>query len=171
MNDAKTTTELQAPPDWAINLTQKVVSGFAEVDKRLDAIETNVDLQGNTMRDLQQRATAHDARITAVETRQSTNSERVRETSKVDLVHDAAIAEIRTTVQALADRPDTTEQIIAAVKDGARTPTGQKIVGVLGVVLVSALTLLGLVLQAQVAKLQAPAPPTVVYVTADGGAK
>lgn len=173
MAETKTTVELQAPPDWAIALSQKVVDGFAGVDKRLDAIETNVDLQGNTMRDVQQRMTSQENRMNELERRQATQSERVRETSKADLSHDAAIAEIRTTVQALADRPDTTEQILAAVEKGAKTPLGQKVVGALGVALVAGLTLLGLMLQAQVTKLQAPVQPTVVYVPAavDGGAR
>lgn len=177
MADTKTTVEMQAPPDWAIQLTKKVVDGFAEVDKRLDAIETNVDIQANTMRDLQQRVTAQDARLSAIDERVAKASLRVTQTSEADLSHESAIAEIRTEVRKLAERPDTGAQVLAAVDKLAEKPLVRRVGTVLVPVLMAAISLIGLQLQAKVSDLQAkqaPAqPPTIVVVSAphaDGGA-
>lgn len=167
----KTTTELQAPPDWAIALTQKVVSGFADVEKRLDGLETNIDLQGSTVRDVQKRMTAQEDRMNELERRQAHQSDRVRDTSKADLAHDAAIAEIRASVAALAERPDTGAQVLAAVEAMSQRPVLRRIGSALVPVLMLAISAIGIWLQATVSRLATaqppPAPPALVV---DGGA-
>lgn len=176
MSDTKTTTALQAPPDWAIALTQKVVDGFSEVEKRLDTIETNVDLQGGTVRDVQQRMTAQELRLNTIEERVSNASLRVKQGSAVDLTHEAAIAGIKVAVEALAQRPDTGAQVLAALEKLAEKPMVKRLTSAIIPVLLLAISLLGVKLQAQMAKLEAVAPapaPSVVYVpvAGDGGAR
>lgn len=176
MSDTKTTVEMQAPPEWAINLTKKVVDGFASVDNRLDAVEANVSALVDDKRITNERLSRiENWKEKEVEKRLDANSERVKESSKVDLKHEAAIAAIKEEVEKLAARPDTGAQVLAAVTKLGQTTTGKRLLGAATPVLLLAITLLGLLLQAQITKLQAaPAPaPTVVYVPtpADGGAR
>lgn len=172
--NTKTTTELQAPPEWAVAIMQKVVSGFADVEKRLDGLETNIDLQGSTVRDVQKRMTAQEDRMNELERRQANQSERVRDTSKADLAHDAAIAEIRASVAALAERPDTGAQVLAAVQAMGQKPLVRRIGSALVPVLMLAISAIGIWLQATVSRLASaqppqPVPPALVVVV-DGGA-
>ena len=162
-----TTVQMQAPPDWAISLSEKVSQVFSVVNvvnDRLDTIETNQDLQGATVRDLQQR-------MTLMETRQATNSERVRGASEVDLKHDAAIASLHEKVDAIAAKPDTTALVIAEIKAASGTPRGQKVIAALFGLLMLAISAIGVKLQAAVTKLEEkPAPPVYVLpAAADAG--
>jgi hypothetical protein len=170
----KTTTEIAPPPAWAIELSKSVHQGFADVEKRLDTIEANVDLQGSTVRDVQKRMTAQEDRMLEFERRQATQSERVRDTSKADMAHDAAIAEIRTAVSALAERPDTGAQVLAAVESLSQRPVLRRIGSALVPVLMLAISAIGIWLQATVSRLataQPPQPPPPAFVVVvDGGA-
>lgn len=96
MPEQPKTLELLKPPDWAIALTEKVTIGFSRVDARLDNMEANIDLQGDTTRDLAKRMTSLEERQTGLENRQASNSMRVRGVSEVDIKHDAAIASLVT---------------------------------------------------------------------------
>lgn len=150
-----TTVQLPAVPDWAIELTKSVKSGFQTVNQRLDTIETNQDLQGATVRDLQQR-------MTLMETRQANNSERVRGASEVDLKHDAAIASLIQKVDAIAEKPDTAALVLAEMKKAATTPTGQKVLGSLATLVMLVLAAATLKLQATVQRLEEkPVPPQI----------
>lgn len=170
-----TTVQMPAVPDWAIELTKTVKSGFAGVDNRLDRMETTVDTLVEDGKTSNQRMTRLEVRMDQHEERAKTNSMRVKQSSEVDMQHDAAIALLHEKVDALASK----ESVLAAVKDAAKTATGQKLIAAIVPVLLLAISLIGYRLQAQVTKLEEK-PPTVqvqpaptVYVTApsDGGAK
>jgi uncharacterized coiled-coil protein SlyX len=157
--ETKTTTQMEAPPDWAIGLKGEIVRGFEQVEKRLDTIETNVDLQGGTVRDIQKRMTAQEERMNVMETRQNLSSERVKQTSQADLGHDAAIAEIRTTVAELKERPDLGQQVLDAAEAASKTPAGQKVIGGFVSLVVIFIALMTARLQAQLSHLEEkPAP-------------
>lgn len=162
-HEHKTTVEMQAPPDWAIRLSEKVEQGFLRV-------EANIGVVNSEMQTLAARVGVMEGRMIAVEARQSTTSERVKQTSQADLGHDAAIAEIRTTVAELKARPDTAKQVLEAVEKLAERPLVKKVGGALVPVLMIAISLIGLKLQAQVAKLEAAPPPPPVVAIVDGGA-
>lgn len=164
--NTKTTVEMAAPPDWAIALTKKVVDGFTAVEKRLDAIETNVDLQGNTVRDVQQRMTAQEARLNGVEDRVTNASLRVRQGSQVDVSHDAAIADLK---QKMEDALG----ILTELRGVAANPLVRRVAYAAGTVV---LLYLGAVATRLQSKADAPAPAPVVQLVVpaaavDGGAK
>lgn len=131
---------MQAPPDWAIALTERVTQGFTSVNQRLDTIESNVDLQGVTVRDVQQRMTAQETRMNALEDRQASNSMRVKDGSKVDLAHDAAIAELKTKV-------DESLAILTRLDKVAANPMVRRVAYAVGVALLAWLSAKGLVLK------------------------
>lgn len=169
MADTKTTVEMQAPPEWAIAMKQDIVSGFARV-------EANLAVQGTELHTLGARVGVIEGRMSVVESRQTISSERVKQGSAVDLTHEADIADIRATVEALAARPDTGAQVLAAIDKLAERPLVKRLTAAVVPVLLLAISLLGVKLQAQMAKLEAVAPapaPSVVYVPApvDGGAQ
>lgn len=181
--DAKKTVDMEPPPAWAISMSEKMVQGFAGVDTRLTTIEANQSLQGGQVLDIGRRITAVEARVGGIEERQNTNSARVGRESDVNLKQDAVIAEVLTKVNAIASKPDTTDRLIAEVKDAAKTPLGQKLIGAAVGVALLGMGVVSMTLQAKMAKLEAkpetvqPAPtvyvpvPTPMAVITDGGAK
>lgn len=173
--EEKPTVKMEPPPSWAIELSKRVAEGFASVEARLDTVETNVTILVDDKRSVNDRLSRIETwKENEVNTRLSANSERVRGESSVNLKQDQVIAEVLTKVNALADKPDTTELVIGEIKSAAKTPLGQKVIGaVVGVTLLG-LGVASLSLQAKMAQLEAkPAPPTVVVVSAmpDGGTR
>jgi hypothetical protein len=97
----KPTVQLPKVPDWAVELILSVKSGFRGVDERLDTLETNLDIQGNTVRDVAKRMTALEERVVGIESRQHATSIRARQSTDNDLKHDAAIGVIISDVNEL----------------------------------------------------------------------
>lgn len=148
----KPTVELAAPPAWAIDLTMNMKAGFAAVNGRLDTMETNLDLQGDTVRDVAKRMTAVEMRQTSYEERAGKNSLSVKKESANNLEQDAAIAavkvetaEIKAAVEALTTKQDLQTEILTDIKRaGAQVianPTVRKIASLLGTAIVVALTM------------------------------
>lgn len=120
MSDEKPTTQLPAVPPWAIELTTTVKDGFRQVNARLDAVESNLDLQGGSVVDLGKRMTTLEQRVGGVEQRANEGSMRVKAESSTNLQQDAAIASI-VTEQAEAKKRDEAiqaEQAEAKKRDG-----------------------------------------------------
>lgn len=101
------------PPPWAQALGAQMTTGFSAVEKRLDAIEANVDLQKGSVQDLMQR-------MARVEDRQNTSSMRVKAESDVNLKQDSAIAEILVKVDEIATKTDAQTQILTRLESGAK---------------------------------------------------
>lgn len=97
MPEQPATVQLPKVPEWAIELTKSVKEGFARVEERLDNVETNLDLQGATVRDVAKRMTSLEERTNVLENARTKNSERAKGESAVNLKQDAAIANIITT--------------------------------------------------------------------------
>jgi hypothetical protein len=91
----------EKPPAWASALQQTMSDGFTAVEKRLDIIEANVELQGGSMQDLARRMTAAEERIGKTEERGRNDSVRAKAMSDVDMAHDAAIASLHEKVDNL----------------------------------------------------------------------
>lgn len=86
------TVEMAPPPPWAIALGQKMESGFASINTRLDSLETSDKVQLNMGHDLQQRVTQLTARVDSHEERLNTGSIRAKANSDIDEKHESAIA-------------------------------------------------------------------------------
>lgn len=181
--EEKPTVQMGAAPQWGLAILDKVAEGFSKVDTRLTTIEANQALQGGQVLDIGRRMTAIESRVGGLEGRAESHSLRVGRESDVNLKQDAVLAEVLTKVNAIEAKPDTTDRLITEVKDAAKTPMGQKIVGAALTVLLLALTLLAFKLQAQVNHLESKpetvqaAPtvyvpvPTPMAVIADAGAR
>lgn len=135
-----TTVQMQAPPDWAIALSEKVAQGFNSVNARLDTIETNVEIQGHTAQDLAKRMTNLEERAGKIEDRQASNSMRARSASQVDMTHDAAIAELKQKV-------DASLAILERLDKVAANPMVRRVAYAVGVALLAWLSAKGLVLR------------------------
>jgi len=94
-----TTVEMPAVPGWAIDLTTTVKDGFRQVNARLDAVESNLDLQGGSVVDLGKRMTLMEERVGKVEG--ASLRPRLEAESKTNMEQDAAIATILTDVSAI----------------------------------------------------------------------
>lgn len=114
--DEKPTVELEKPPTWAISLSEKVNTGFQAVNARLTGIETNQEIQGDTVRDLAKRMTAQEERANKQDERLANTSQRVREPSAHDLETAKALADEIAARTALAAKVDTID-----VKTDAQT--------------------------------------------------
>lgn len=88
----KPTVELEKPPAWAISLSEKVTTGFAGVDARLDGIETTVDNLVSDGKASNLRMTTLEVKFDEYDKRANTNSMRAKQSSEVDLKHEADIA-------------------------------------------------------------------------------
>lgn len=124
----KPTVPFEAPPAWAIEMAQKQAAGFENVNKRLDTIETNVDLQAATVRDLQQR-------VTRTEEKQDKSSlpVKVDRVTQNDGKQDLALAALSTKVDVLATEVETVKTDVGTVKSETTAQTAMlaKITGLL----------------------------------------
>lgn len=137
-----TTVQMQAPPDWAVALAEKVESGFR-------GVRADIHLLDNSVGAVKERLIVLEKWKTETEERTQKHSGGLARASEVDAAHDAAIASLHEKVDALAAKPDTTAVIVAEIKDAAKTPTGQKIIGGAVSVLLLVLAILGAKLQSQ----------------------
>jgi hypothetical protein len=120
--DEKPTVEMAPPPAWAVELSKRVVDGFASVEARLDTVETNVTILVDDKRSVNDRLSRIETwKENEVNARLSANSERVRGESSVNLKQDAVISTLVTDVAAVKEAQATaaTEraETAAAVKE------------------------------------------------------
>lgn len=127
-----TTVQMSAPPDWAIALSEKVETGFR-------GVRADIHLLDNSVGAVKERIIVLETWKKETEERTQKHSGGLARASQVDAEHDAAIAEIKQKVDELASRPDSTAVILGAVKDAAKTPTGQKVLGALVTLLLLAM--------------------------------
>lgn len=99
-----------AMPQWAAELSIAVKSGFAHVNERLVAMDANIDLQGDTTRDVAKRMTALEERQNTIEARLSNHSDRAKAAVLTDDKHDAAIALLNSKLDINTSK---TEQVLA----------------------------------------------------------
>lgn len=195
----KPTTKMEAVPEWAIALTNKVQEGFRQTN-------TNIDLLTGDLQTVKAEVRILTAWKIAVESNPTTpppiTSERVKAVieshpSQMDLETAAklgqALAELseeRAKREKLEKESATKEDVKKLLDDAAKvqtaaivsevmkTPTAQKLKSAVVPVLLLVLTLVGLKLQAAVSRLQGPpttqsnvvqVSPVTVY--ADAGAE
>lgn len=120
------------PPDWAVELGAAVQSGFDSVDTRLDAIESNQELQGGTVKDLTNRLTIQGERLDRLEERVSINSLLVASVAEVDARHDAAIVKLTADIQALTDSQVLQLDILRRLDAVAANPMVRRIAYAIG---------------------------------------
>jgi len=139
-----------------------VVRGFSE-------LEANLKIVSDDVRVTKDRVGLTEQRITSLETRAERTSDRAKSVSRQDMGQDAAIAAIKLKVDELSERPDTGAQVLTAVQALSKTPAAKRLAAVAVPVLMLAITLVGLKLQASVAKLEAAPPPPQVTAPTDAG--
>lgn len=176
----KPTVQMEKAPEWAIYINDQMRKGFERVDKRqdaqderLDKIEQQVAISADTYKDHNKRITSLEILREQDEKRAEKASQRIGHESSANLKQDAVIAEVLNKVNAINDKPDTADLVIAEIKDAAKTPMGQKLIGAAAGVALLVLGLVSVSLQAKMAQLEAkpmPAPTVVVQLPAhDGG--
>lgn len=138
--EKKITVKLEEVPPWASELTVFVKSGFADLHERLDTMATNVDIQGDTVRDVAKRMTAMEERQNAADSRAANNSERAKAMGEVqtsaglkDDKHDAAIA-------VLHQKVDRVLAIIERLDKIAANPLVRRIAYLVGAAVLAYLT-------------------------------
>lgn len=107
-----TPSVMGAIPPWAAEMHILIRDGLQRVNERLVAMDANIDLQGDTVRDVAKRMTALEERQNTLEARANNNSERAKSAAVTDDKHDAAIAMLHTK---LDDNTAKTEQVFNAV--------------------------------------------------------
>lgn len=139
-----TTVHIEAPPAWAIALSEKVATGFASVDSRLDSIETSVDVQGAMVNGLAQRLTAQEARVDKIVERQDGTSIRAKGASEVDLQHEATIGRLVVDVANLTTTQGTQLDILRRLDAVAANPMVRRVAYAVGAALLAYLTARGM---------------------------
>lgn len=165
----KPTVKMETVPDWAVKLSMDVKQGFAQVDAKIDEVKADVALLSGEHKGLAERVLRGEKRQDEVEQWRARSSERAKSEemtrSAVDLEHQAQLVHIEERFQALTKAQ--TSEIASLVKDAAKTPIGQKILGAAGLVVLALLGVAYAKLQGQ----QTPAPvPVYIQLPADGGA-
>ena len=118
-------------------------NGFQSINSRLDTIETNQEIQGDTVRDVAKRMTETEIRISKFEDRANLNSLRAKHTSDVDLKHDAAISSIMTDVANLKETQTTQLDILKRLDAVAANPMVRRIAYILASTTLSYLAIKG----------------------------
>jgi uncharacterized phage infection (PIP) family protein YhgE len=120
--DNRPTAQLPAVPDWAVELTKSVKSGFAEVKADLSLVANDVTV-------VKDRVTVVESRVGALEESRKATSIRVRESQASDLEHAAQLAQLSANFQELIAKQTEaqTSEIAALVQRAAATPQGQKL--------------------------------------------
>lgn len=159
----KPTVELERPPAWAISMMERQQEGFTAIENRLDTMETNLDLQGDTTRDVAKRMTGVEERLTKVEERQTSASMRAKQPSDVDIqIKDELTAKVdaltkKTDEQTEAFTKKTDEQteafkarvdaltaaqttaIFTKIEQAVKTPLGQQLLALLTLLISTAI--------------------------------
>lgn len=123
MAEQPATVQLPAVPPWAIELTTSVKSGFAAVNGRLDTMETNQEIQGDTVRDLAKRMTSQEERVNAFDARASLNSIKVRSVSESDVAQEAKIADVMVWREKVETRFDTVDTKLGGLESSQAKQT------------------------------------------------
>lgn len=114
------TQEIPALTDRALleDLSRVVRDGFARVDRRFDALETTVDIQGNAVKDVAGRMTLLEQRVQRGEEERRNDSMPVKlgRVSENDSKQDAAIAKIIVDVARVEDKLDANSVTTEAIK-------------------------------------------------------
>jgi len=133
--DNRPTAQLPAVPDWAVELTKSVKSGFAEVRADLSLVANDVTV-------VKDRVTVVEQRVATLEESRKNTSMRVRESQSTDMEHAAQLAQLSAKFEEAiaAQTKAQTSEIAALVKQAAATPQGQKILNALVGFIVVALT-------------------------------
>lgn len=80
-----------------------VVSGFKDLDSKVDRVETNLGIVSDDVRVTKDRLANAESRLGTLESRASMTSDRVRSASQVDLDQASQLAQERAAREALAD--------------------------------------------------------------------
>lgn len=182
--DNKPTQQLPAVPDWAIELTKSVKTGFAHVEGRMDSLDSKVDTLAHGLGTVTDEVST--IKVEFAEFKGSTNEKfkthsiPIREASQTDMRHDAAIgtlvADMKDVKSRLASEGDNSlsVELKKAVVDAAK-PWAPRIVAALGAVLVALLGLGLMVINNKMSDIKAttdktPAVTVVpVFMPADAG--
>ena len=154
-----------------------VSAGFTGLNERMDTFETNQKIQGGQIGVVEKEISLLWEWKSEVNERLKTNSQRAQATSSMDLDHEAKLglvmgqlAEERAKREKLENESATkadiakalddaatvqTAAIVAGVKTIAETPTVKKLTGAILPVLLVAIAIIGLKLQASLSRLQA----------------
>lgn len=97
--EGKPTTQLVAVPVWAIELTQAMKSGIAEVRADISLVSNDLSIVKDRVSILESHRSDQEARATKL-------SGGVRGLSQTDLAHDAQLAQERLAREALASKVD-----------------------------------------------------------------
>lgn len=109
------TTQLPAVPEWAIELTRSVKSGFGAINSRLDAQEVSLERVVNEGIRTNTRLTRIEERVDELEMRIGRASNRVREVSQTDLEQSAQLVQERTAREAITAKVDALAADIATL--------------------------------------------------------
>lgn len=174
----KPTKELPAVPEWAIELTKSVKTGFAHVEGRMDSLDSKVDTLAHGLGTVTDEVST--IKVEFAEFKGSTNEKfrahsiPIREASSTDMRHDAAIADVVTKVTAIEAKVDAntgiTEEVKKLLVDGAKSPTvrlwGGRIAMALGFLALGYIGLLQRSIEAKQSEIKASADkqPSVTVV-------
>lgn len=185
--DNKPTKELPAVPDWAIELTKSVKTGFAHVEGRMDSLDSKVDTLAHGLGTVTDEVST--IKVEFAEFKGSTNAKfathsiPIREASQTDMRHDAAIADVVSKVTAIESKVDAntgiTEDVKRLLVESAKSPTvklwGSRIAMALGLLILGYIGMLQRSIEAKQAAIQTQADkqPSVtvvpVFLTPDAG--
>ncbi len=127
--DYRPTSKLEQVPAWAIALTEKMnqlttttATGFSSIESRLDTVESNLDIQGGSMRELSKRMTRIEDWKDGVDSRLDQGSLRAKTTSEVDLKHESNFGTVFTRLDTQDKKLETLEaNQVEAAKERAET--------------------------------------------------
>lgn len=114
--DYKPTAQLEKPPAWAISIMERMNTGFASLERRLDLVESNVDITGSTVRELSSRVTRVEDWRLALDERINRHSGGTRQLSQNDAKQDAELANERVAREALAGEVAAVKAEVSEVK-------------------------------------------------------
>jgi predicted RNase H-like nuclease (RuvC/YqgF family) len=119
----KTTIQLEAPPAWAIEMSQRMADGFARQetradtqDDRLDKIERQVKIAVEDGKENNKRITTLEVRFDEADRRADQSSVRAKSVTENDSKQDAAIATLVTDVASLKTEVGELKKTLGEVK-------------------------------------------------------
>lgn len=148
--DYKPTAQIEKPPAWAISIMERMNTGFASLERRLDLVESNVDITGSTVRELSSRVTRVEDWRLAVDDRINRHSGGTRQLSQNDGKQDAAIANaitrlerVETAVSSIETKTDRQTAILERLNDVAANPMVRRVAYAVGGAVLAYLTARG----------------------------
>jgi hypothetical protein len=185
--DNKPTKELPAVPDWAIELTKSVKTGFSKIDADMTALDGKVDTLAHGLGTVTDEVSTIKVQFAEfkgqTDEKFRSHSIPIREASKTDMQHDAAIGTLVSDVgemkKALAANTGVTEDVKRLLVEGAKSPTvrlwGGRIAMALGFLALGYIGMLQRSIEAKQSEIKASADkqPSVtvvpVFMPADAG--